>query len=101
MREPLPLAATTVKGRTRAAMPEELCTVAAAGRVSMTIGRASDFFGAGVTGPTLRPPRLARALAGKRAPLLGHPRQPRALNHGPDGPARLADLGLDASAAAS
>ena len=49
MTEDLPLAATTVKGRTRAAMTAELLAAAEAGRVRFAIGRASDFFGPGVT----------------------------------------------------
>ena len=48
MTEDLPLAAATVKGRTRAAMTAELLAAAEAGRVRIAIGRASDFFGAGV-----------------------------------------------------
>jgi hypothetical protein len=44
----LPLAATTVKGRTRAAMTGELLAAAEAGRVRLAIGRASGFFGPGV-----------------------------------------------------
>ena len=55
MTEDLPLAATSVKGRTRAAMTAELLAAAEAGRVRFSIGRASDFFGAGVT----RAPRWA------------------------------------------
>ena len=47
MTEDLPLAATTSKGRTRAAMTAELLAAAEAGRVRIAIGRASDFFGAG------------------------------------------------------
>ena len=47
MTEDLPLAATTVKGRTRAAMTGELLAAAGAGRVRLAIGRASDFFGPG------------------------------------------------------
>jgi nucleoside-diphosphate-sugar epimerase len=49
MTEDLPLAATTVKGRTRAAMTAELLAAAEAGRVRLAIGRASDFSGPGVT----------------------------------------------------
>ena len=49
MTEDLPLAATGVKGRARAAMTAELLAAAAAGRVRVAIGRASDFFGPGVT----------------------------------------------------
>src|ERR1700730_10855105 len=52
--EALPLAPTTSKGRTRAAMTTELLAAAAAGRVRVAIGRASDFFGAGAAESTLR-----------------------------------------------
>ncbi len=98
MREHLPLAATTVKGRTRAAMTEELCTVAAAGRVSMTIGRASDFFGAGVTETTLGERVFANAVAGKRADFLGNPDVPHTYSYVPDVAAGLATLGTDGRA---
>jgi hypothetical protein len=47
MTEDLPLAAATVKGRTRVAMTGELLA-AEAGRVRLAIGRASGFFGPGV-----------------------------------------------------
>ncbi len=53
MTEDLPLSATTSKGRTRAAMTAELMAAAQSGRVRIAIGRASDFFGAGVTESTL------------------------------------------------
>src|SRR4029077_9412950 len=49
MREDLPPAAMPLKGRTRAAMTAELLAAADAGRARIAIGRASDFFGAGVT----------------------------------------------------
>ena len=49
MTEDLPLAATTVKGRARAAMTQGLLAAAEAGRVRIAIGRAADFFGPGVT----------------------------------------------------
>ena len=68
MTEELPLAATTVKGRIRAAMTGELLAAAADGRVRVAIGRASDFFGPGVTqGSTLGERVFGNALAG-RAP---------------------------------
>jgi hypothetical protein len=49
MTEEFPLAARTVKGRTRAAMTRELLAAAETGRVRIAIGRASDFLGAGIT----------------------------------------------------
>ena len=67
MTEDLPLAATTVKGRTRAAMTAELLAAADDGRVRVAIGRASDFFGPGVTqGSTLGERVFGNALAGAR-----------------------------------
>jgi len=44
MTEDVPLAATTVKDRTRAAMTRELLAAVEAGRFCSAIGRASDFF---------------------------------------------------------
>ena len=67
--EDLPLAATTKKGRARAAMTQELQAAAAAGRIQIAIGRASDFFGAGVTGSTLGERVFANALAGRAGRL--------------------------------
>jgi nucleoside-diphosphate-sugar epimerase len=64
MTEDLPLAATTVKGRTRVAMTQELLAASEAGRVRIAIGRASDFFGAGITtGTTLGERVFANAVA--------------------------------------
>ena len=67
MTEDLPLAATGVKGRARAAMTAELLAAAEAGRVRIAIGRASDFFGPGVTeGSTLGERVFGNALAAIR-----------------------------------
>jgi len=49
MTEDLPLSATTVKSRTRASMTADVLAAGKAGRVRSAIGRASDFFGPGVT----------------------------------------------------
>jgi nucleoside-diphosphate-sugar epimerase len=100
MTEDLPLAATTVKGRTRAAMTAELLAAAAAGRVRITIGRASDFFGAGVTeGSTLGRRVFGNALAGRRADFIGNPALPHTYSYVPDIAAGLATLGTDPRAA--
>jgi nucleoside-diphosphate-sugar epimerase len=99
MTEDLPLAATTVKGRTRAAMTEELLAAAAAGQVRIAIGRASDFFGAGVTaGSTLGERVFGNALAGRRADFIGNPDLPHTYSYVPDIAAGLATLGTDARA---
>ena len=76
MTEDLPLAATTSKGRTRAEMTAELLAAVEAGRARVAIGRASDFFGAGVTESTLGARVFANALAGKRADFIGNPDLP-------------------------
>ncbi len=95
MTEDLPLAATTSKGRTRAAMTEELLAAAQAGRVRIAIGRASDFFGAGVTESTLGARVFANAVAGKRADFIGNPDLPHTYSYVPDIAAGLVALGTD------
>jgi nucleoside-diphosphate-sugar epimerase len=100
MTEDLPLAATTVKGRTRAAMTGELLAAAEAGRVRIAIGRASDFFGAGVTqGSTLGERIFGNALAGRRADFIGNADLPHTYSYVPDIAAGLVTLGTDARAA--
>jgi len=100
MTEDLPLAATGVKGRARAAMTAELLAAADAGRVSVAIGRASDFFGPGVTqGSTLGERVFGNALAGRRADFVGNPDLPHTYSYVPDIAAGLATLGTDARAA--
>jgi nucleoside-diphosphate-sugar epimerase len=100
MTEDLPLAATTVKGRTRAAMTAELLAAAEAGQVRFAIGRASDFFGPGVTqGSTLGERVFGNALAGRRADFIGHPDLPHTYSYVPDIAAGLATLGTDPRAA--
>ena len=100
MTEDLPLAATTVKGRTRAAMTAELLAAADAGRVRIAIGRASDFFGPGVTqGSVLGERVFGNALAGRRADFIGNPDLPHTYSYVPDIAAGLATLGTDARAA--
>jgi nucleoside-diphosphate-sugar epimerase len=100
MTEDLPLIATTVKGRTRAAMTAELLAAAEAGRVRLAIGRASDFFGPGVTqGSTLGERVFGNALAGRRADFIGNPDLPHTYSYVPDIAAGLATLGTDPRAA--
>ncbi len=95
MTEDLPLAATTVKGRTRAAMTEGLLAAAEAGRVRVAIGRASDFFGAGVTETTLGERVFANAVAGKRADFIGNLDLLHTYSYVPDVAEGLATLGTD------
>ena len=93
--EQLPLAATTSKGRTRAAMTQKLLAAAQAGRVRVAIGRASDFFGVGVTESTLGSRVFGNAVAGKRADFLGNPDLLHTYSYVPDIAAGLVTLGTD------
>ena len=95
MTEDLPLAATTVKGRTRALMTQELLDAAKAGRIRFAIGRASDFFGAGVTESSLGERVFANAVKGKPADFVGNPNLPHTYSYVPDIAAGLATLGTD------
>ena len=95
MTELSPLAATTVKGRARVAMTRELFAASEAGRLRIAIGRASDFFGAGVTESTLGERVFANAVAGKRADFIGNPDLPHTYSYVPDIAAGLAVLGTD------
>lgn len=95
MFEDLPLDASTVKGRTRAAMTRELLRAADEGRVEIAIGRASDFFGPGATGSALGERVFGRACAGKKADFLGNPDLPHTYSYVPDVAAGLATLGTD------
>ena len=95
MTEDLPLAATTVKGRTRVAMTEDLLAASAAGRLRIAIGRASDFFGAGVTESSLGERIFANAVAGKKADFVGNPDLPHTYSYVPDIANGLATLGTD------
>src|SRR5580700_6623667 len=95
MTEDLALAATTSKGRTRAAMTAELLAAAAAGRVRVAIGRASDFFGAGAAESTLGERVFGNAMAGKRADFIGDPDLPHTYSYVPDIAAGLVTLGTD------
>ena len=100
MTEDLPLAATTSKGRTRAAMTAELLAAAHSGRLRIAIGRASDFFGAGVTqGSTLGERVFGNALACRRADFIGNPDLPHTYSYVPDIAAGLATLGTNPQAA--
>jgi nucleoside-diphosphate-sugar epimerase len=74
--EGLPYAAHTRKGRIRARMAEELLEAHRMGRLRVTIGRGSDFFGPGVLG-SLAGETIFGALAkGKAASILGNPDLP-------------------------
>jgi nucleoside-diphosphate-sugar epimerase len=95
MTETLPLVATGSKGSTRAAMTAELLAASDAGRVRIAIGRASDFFGPGVTQSALGPLVFRNALAGRKANFIGNPNLPHTYSYVPDIATGLATLGTD------
>jgi nucleoside-diphosphate-sugar epimerase len=74
MTENLPNAAMTRKGVLRAKIADSLLAAHAAGRVSVSIGRGSDFFGPHATDAAMMGSRVfGRALAGKPAQVVGRP----------------------------
>lgn len=95
MTEQTPLATNTVKGRARVAMTKELQLASDAGRIRIAIGRASDFFGAGVTESTLGERVFASAVAGRRVDCIGNPDLLHTYSYVPDIAAGLATLGTD------
>jgi len=74
--EDLPYAATTRKGRTRARMTEQLFEAHQQGKVQMTIGRASDFFGPRVMQSAAGERLFRPALTGKPVQVMGNPDMP-------------------------
>lgn len=91
--ETLPMAATSAKGRTRAAMSAELLAAHAAGDVAVAIGRASDYFGPAATHSALGELVFAAALEGRTAQLMGDPDRPHSYSYTPDVAAGLVVLG--------
>ena len=94
--ESLPLAATSAKGRTRAAMTDELLAAHASGWVEVAVGRASDYFGPGATRSALGETVFATALTGRTAQVMGNPDLPHSYSYTPDVAAGLIALGNDA-----
>jgi nucleoside-diphosphate-sugar epimerase len=74
-------------------MTRELLEASDSGRVRIAIGRASDFFGAGVTQSALGERVFANALAGRRADFIGDPDLPHTYSYVPDIAAGLITLG--------
>jgi nucleoside-diphosphate-sugar epimerase len=85
--EDLPDGAHTIKGRLRGRMAHELLAAHDAGRVEVSIGRASDYFGPrGGAQSNLGDRVFPAALAGKTASVLGDPDQPHTYTY-------IADIG--------
>jgi nucleoside-diphosphate-sugar epimerase len=82
--EDSPLAATTRKGRLRAALGERLLAVHASGRVSVTIGRFADYYGAGGENSLVYQVGVKPAVAGRTARVFIDGDQPHTFHHLPD-----------------
>ena len=86
--------AHTPKGRLRGRMARDLLAAHAAGRVQVTIGRASDYFGPRGGGQSNLGDRVFPAARdGKSATVLGNPDQPHTYTYIPDIGEGLAVLG--------
>ena len=82
--EDLPYAPGTRKGEVRARMSRELFAAHDAGKVRVTAGRASDFFGPRVTDSAAGETIFGRAVAGKAAQVVGDPELPHTYIYAPD-----------------
>lgn len=85
--------ATGPKGRTRAAMARAIIEAHRDGRIRATIGRASDFYGPGVTHSLLGERVFPAALAGGSAEVLGDVDVPHTYTFIDDFAAALVTLG--------
>lgn len=99
MTEDLPYRATSRKGQVRAAMAEQLMQAHEAGRVNVTIGRAADFYGPGVTESALGAIIFRPLLQGRTIWAMGDPDLPHSYNYIEDVGEGLATLGQNPSAA--
>ena len=73
MTETLPLAATGRKGRVRAEMWKALEAESDAGRLKVTVGRSSDFFGPYANDSVVGERFFVPLIAGKKAEVMGDP----------------------------
>ena len=91
--ESLPHAATDTKGVTRSRMSEALIAAHRSGRVRVSIGRASDFFGPNVIASQLGERAFAPLVAGKAVQMIGDPDASHSYAYVPDVARGLATLG--------
>lgn len=91
--EDLPYAATTRKGRARAALAERFLAAHGAGDVPVAIGRASDYFGPRGVDTTHGERLFPALLAGKAVQVYGDPDLPHAVTYVPDFARALVELG--------
>lgn len=85
LHEDLPYAATGHKGKVRALVANTLLDAHKAGRIQVTIGRASDFFGPRGTDTAVLGDRFFEAaFAGKAVDVFGDPALPHTYTYLPD-----------------
>ncbi len=96
--EDLPFAATDPKGRLRAALATELLAAHAAGRLRVTLGLVSDYFGPSGVDSALGATFFGRLAAGKPARWIGRLDRPHAASYLPDVGRALVTLGERAGA---
>jgi nucleoside-diphosphate-sugar epimerase len=93
MSEESPQRAQGKKGRTRIEMADAVLAAHAEGRLPVTIGRASDYYGPRGTTSTVGETLMKPALRGKRTRWLGSLDQPHTLNYLEDMARALVTLG--------
>ena len=98
LREGAPLAATTRKGRVRAAMSAHLLAAHATGDLRATAGRASDLFGPGMAVSALGERVWPTLLAGGKVGWIGDPDAPHSFTYLPDYARALVRLGAEPAA---
>jgi nucleoside-diphosphate-sugar epimerase len=98
LREDLPYDARGPKGYVRARMAERFLAAHEAGRIRGTIGRASDFFGPGVTLSAAGEQLFGNLLAGKPVDIIGDPDQPHTFTYLEDFGRALVTLGEEEEA---
>lgn len=91
--EDMPNAATTVKGKVRAQMSEELIAAHRSNKVRVAILRASDFIGPRAVESDMGGRVIYPALAGKAASVLGNPNMPHTYTFVPDAARAMITLG--------
>lgn len=93
LREDLPYAANTRKGKVRAEMADQLMSAHQAGKLRVAVGRGSDFYGPGVLESTLGDRVFYPMLAGKAASATGNIELPHTYTYIEDFGTGLAMLG--------
>ena len=96
--EDLPHSATTRKGSVRAQMAKDLMAAHESGKVRVTVGRASDYFGPRGLVSAMGERVFYPALAGKKAQVMGDPDQLHSYSYLPDVARDLIVLGESSKA---